>query len=75
MISPALEFQESLEWARRMVDERGIADTPNQPGNFYYNMGKLKQGRVFQEAHDTYSNWLTKEPQTAQAKTAWPKLC
>jgi len=35
-------FQKALAVARRIGDGQGIADTLNQLGNFYYNMGELE---------------------------------
>lgn len=45
-------FEEALEVARRLGNERGVADTLVQLGNFNYNMGKLDDGiKNYQEAH------------------------
>jgi len=47
-------FQKALAVARRIDDKRGIADTLNQLGNFYYNMGQLDLAtESFEEARDT----------------------
>jgi predicted ATPase len=49
--SAAELFQAALQVARRIGDKRGIADTLNQLGYFYVNMGDLEQGvKYYDEA-------------------------
>jgi tetratricopeptide (TPR) repeat protein len=46
-------FQQALAVARRIGDERGIAETLNQLGNFYYGMGELKLAtKCYSESRD-----------------------
>ncbi|MBN1221271.1 MAG: tetratricopeptide repeat protein [Anaerolineae bacterium] len=52
--SLALDFlQKALVVARQIGEQEGIADTLNQLGSFYYQMGQLKEATAcFQEAQD-----------------------
>ncbi len=46
-------FQQALTVARRIGDERGIAETLNLLGDFYYNMGQLELSTsCFRESYD-----------------------
>lgn len=46
-------FQKALTVARRIGDARGIADTLNQLGNFYYHMGELEVAtKCYREASE-----------------------
>jgi tetratricopeptide (TPR) repeat protein len=67
-------FTEALEVARRLGDERGIADTLSQLGNFYYNMGKLELGvKHYQEAL-ALSQKLVDETRLVEAEDGLAKI-
>ena len=46
-------YDDALAVARMIGDEKGLADTLNQLGNFYANMGQLKKGiEYYDEARE-----------------------
>ena len=67
-------FREALEVARRLGDERGIADTLTQLGNFYYNMGQLELAvKCYWEAGEI-STTLLDDPRRIEAEDGLAKI-
>lgn len=67
-------FREALSVARRIGDERGIADTLSQLGNFYYNMGELELAtQCYREASDI-SITLSDESRRLEAEDGLAKI-